>query len=204
MLFLQLVANFGWFNSWYKGDISAAFLQGRDRDVKTKGHLYLEPPSRPLEKVPPGALLEVVKSVYGLPDAPRAWWEELTGYLTGTLKFRHSAMDVAFLTWYHDNGNVGIIIVLHVDDVMIAGDGIDQTNKIIDRIYARFPFGEWSKVADHKDGVQYTGRTIQVVRTGNDRTRVIQVHQRDFINGRMDNLTIPKICLLYTSDAADE
>jgi len=82
MIFLQLTANFDWFSTWRKGDISSAFLQGQDREVETKGRLFLEPPrGRPLKGVDQGDLLEVLKSVYGLPDAPRAWWEEVTGYL---------------------------------------------------------------------------------------------------------------------------
>ena len=34
-----------------------------------------------LEGVLVGAILEVVKSVYGLPGAPRAWWTEVTTFL---------------------------------------------------------------------------------------------------------------------------
>ncbi len=48
MVFLQLVATFGWHSNWRKGDITAAFLQGRKRDESTLGELYLMPPSRPL------------------------------------------------------------------------------------------------------------------------------------------------------------
>ena len=62
-----------------------------------------------------------MKSVYGLPDAPRAWWEEVTGYLRQE-GFVHSRMDPAFMIWYHESGSVGIMLILHVDDVMIATD----------------------------------------------------------------------------------
>ena len=58
-----------------KGDISTAFFQGEDRDVEKLGKLYLEPPTKVLGKlkgVEDGALFELIKSVYGLPDAPRA------------------------------------------------------------------------------------------------------------------------------------
>ena len=78
MIFLQLTVNLGWLDNWFKGDVTTAFLQGQDRDVASRGRLFLEPPSKSLgtfEGLPHGALLEVIKSVYGLPDAPRAWWE---------------------------------------------------------------------------------------------------------------------------------
>ena len=100
MIFLQLVCNFDWFDTWRKGDISSAFLQGTERD-HSKGKLYLRPPrDRPLKGVGSGDILEVLKSVYGLPDAPRARWEEVTGYLR-KLGFQHSRMDVAFMVHYH-------------------------------------------------------------------------------------------------------
>ena len=41
MIFLQLIANFGWTQHWRKGDIKAAFLQGKERDVEANGRLYI-------------------------------------------------------------------------------------------------------------------------------------------------------------------
>ena len=100
MLFLQVMVNLGWIDQWRSGDISTAFLQGKERGAKSRGRLYLEPPARPHAGVPRGALLEEKKSIYGQPDVPRAWWEELTGYLT-SLGYQHTRMDAAFLVWYH-------------------------------------------------------------------------------------------------------
>ena len=96
MIFAQLIVNFDWFSTWRAGDITTAFLQGRDRDIASRGRLYLELPSRPLAGVESGSLLEVTKSVYGLPDAPRAWWEELIGYMR-EIGFRHAQMDPGFM-----------------------------------------------------------------------------------------------------------
>ena len=65
MIFLQLTANFSWYDTWRKGDISSALLQGAERDVATKGRLFLEPPrGRPLKGVAQGDLQRVLKSVY--------------------------------------------------------------------------------------------------------------------------------------------
>ena len=101
MVFLQLTVNFKWTHRWRKGDVQTAFLQGKKRDTDTLGKLYLrQPKSRRLPGVPEGCLLEVLRSVYGLPDAPRAWWEEFTGFLL-SLGFTHSRIDVAFLTSMH-------------------------------------------------------------------------------------------------------
>ena len=70
--------------------------QGKKRNTDTLGKLYLrQPKSRRLPGVPEGYLVDVLRSVYGLPDAPRAWWEEFTGFLL-SLGFTHSRIDVAF------------------------------------------------------------------------------------------------------------
>ena len=86
--------------------------------------------------------------MYGLPDAPRAWWEALTGYLKG-LGFKQCRLDVAFLSWYHPDGRLGVILTLHVDDVMICGDGHPTTEAVIEAFHQKFPWGEWQE-----DGVR--------------------------------------------------
>ena len=51
IVFFQLVANFSWYGTWRKGDISSAVLQGTERD-SSKGCLFLRPPrDRPLAGV---------------------------------------------------------------------------------------------------------------------------------------------------------
>jgi len=185
MIFLQVMVNFEWIPHWRKGDVTAAFLQGKKRDVEKNGRLYLrQPRNRPLKGVPAGCLLEVIQSVYGLPDAPRAWWEELTGFLR-SLGFCHSRVDMAFLVWYYDNGSIGIMIILHVDDIMITNDGTKVTEKLVEAIHKKYPFGEWVEVAK-QGSVTYTGRTISV--NGQE----VNMSQEDFIKGRMTSLPVKK------------
>ena len=159
------------------------YLQGTERDTEVKGRLFLRAPrGRPLQGVDEGDILEVVKSVYGLPDAPRAWWEEVITYLRD-IGFQHSRMDPAFMVFYHPNGNVGAMLVVHVDDVMLATDGSKDAQDMVDRFHKRFPFGEW-EVAGSEKALTYTGRSIQT------RGKVIHIGQEDFINGRMDELPV--------------
>ena len=74
IIFLQLMLDFGWTGFWRKADIKSAFLQGTWRNVDEVGELYLRPPKgRPLKGVREGDYLRVLRSVYGLPDAPRKW-----------------------------------------------------------------------------------------------------------------------------------
>ena len=66
--------------------------------------------------------------------------------MVGELGFRHSRLGVAFLTWYHEEGALGIMLILHVDDLMFAGAGTPSTEATIEKLRERFPFGEWLKV----------------------------------------------------------
>ena len=181
MIFLQLTANFGWYDTWRKGDISSAFLQGTERDVDAKGRLFLRPPrDRPLDGVDEGDLLEVLKSVYGLPDAPRSWWEQVTGTLR-SLGFQHSRLDVAYMILYNDTGSIAAMLILHVDDIMVATDGSSFAEAKVEAFHKTYPFGEWEYVSKIKE-IAYTGRQISLHGTE------IHIGQKDFIEGRMDDV----------------
>ena len=65
---------------------------------------------------------------------------------------------------------------------MVSGDGSAYTEKIIQQIHNKYPFGEWLEVQKESKGVTYTGRTIRCVGTE------VEINQTEFINGRMDHL----------------
>ena len=67
------------------------------------------------------SVVELVKCVYGLCDAPRAWWLSFTRTLLD-LGMKQSELDPCVYYWYHDEGLEGII-ALHVDDMVIGGTG---------------------------------------------------------------------------------
>ena len=50
---------------------------------KLKSFLFFEPPSRGLPGIERGALIEIVKGVFGLPDSHRGWWKALRDTLQG-------------------------------------------------------------------------------------------------------------------------
>ena len=56
------------------GDVEAAFLNGNE----ARRNLYFSQPARGLPGLEPGALVEVIKGVFGLSTSPRLWWERLS------------------------------------------------------------------------------------------------------------------------------
>ena len=56
-------------HQWDGVTVSCAFPRGKPRDVEEPW--FLEPPSRGLPGIEKGALIEIVKGVFGLPDSHR-------------------------------------------------------------------------------------------------------------------------------------
>lgn len=76
MTFLHCVVSFGWVANLRNGDISSAFLQGEE----TQGEpLYMHLPERGLPNLVDGQILRLKRPVYGRPDAPRAWYNQISG-----------------------------------------------------------------------------------------------------------------------------
>ena len=52
-------------------DVSCDFLRGKPREVEEP--LIFQPPSRGLPGIEKGTLIQIEKSVFGLPDSQRGW-----------------------------------------------------------------------------------------------------------------------------------
>ena len=63
---------------------------------------------------------KLVKSLYGVKQAPRAWYEKLTEHLR-KLNFKHYNLDDATL-FVKKVGRSIVFLVVHVDDLLMIGD----------------------------------------------------------------------------------
>ena len=108
-LALALSCTFGWVPHGI--DIKTAFLQGKELERT----VYLRPP-KDFYHGKPGKLWRLKKSVYGLGDAPKLWYESLTDHLklTGAI---WSPTDPTFLWWKYPDGRLKGLMCLHVDDI---------------------------------------------------------------------------------------
>ena len=184
MTFLHLCASFGWTNSLRAGDVSSAFLQGGE---STGEPLYMEQPVEGIPGMERGQLLRLRKPVYGRPDAPRAWFDEFSKVLISELGFEKSCLDPSWFILRVRNHCPIAMLTLHVDDVMIAGDGSSYSESVIDRLHRRFPFGEWSVVA--KEGkVRYCGKEVCVEERNGSQCIVLK--QKDFVIGKLDPIPL--------------
>ena len=67
-----------WRSDIIHGDVTQGFMQG---DLQPGQKVYMTLPRGGLPGVPEGSVLQLKKSVYGLAEAPRAWWVRLRAEL---------------------------------------------------------------------------------------------------------------------------
>ena len=135
-LILQYAASAKWQIRSF--DVQTAFLRGSRQDGRILG---MEPPveMRNHMKLQPWECCELLKSAYGLVNAPLLWYEELKGSLL-SLGFLISPLDPClFVLPKPDGTGIHGLVGIHVDDGLGAGDS--QFAKAISRLEEKFPFG---------------------------------------------------------------
>ena len=140
--------------------------------------------------IQPNQILRLKRPVYGRPDAPRAWYEQISKFIIHDMGYTRSILDPALFVHRNEAGKPDGLLVLHVDDLMVATDGNHQVEHTVEKLYERFPFGEWTRVKDVKEGVTYCGKEILVENEGNQ--QVIRMRQRGFVDGRLELVPITK------------
>ena len=130
-------------------DVQTAFLRGSRSDGRILG---MEPPveMRHQMKLQPWECCELLKSAYGLCNAPLLWYEELKGALLN-LGFQISPLDPCLFV-LPKKGQKGIhgLVGIHVDDGLGAGDQV--FDEAIRKLETKYPFG-----STHHSDFQFTG-----------------------------------------------
>jgi hypothetical protein len=111
-IFFALAAEFGYII--HQMDVKTAFLNGTLQYV-----VYMKPP--PGMKVPRGHVLKLLRSLYGLNQAPRAWYDKFRLTMQGK-GWRVSSYDPC--VFVHDSKE--LLLCLWVDDILIAGKNEEQ------------------------------------------------------------------------------
>ena len=165
---LQLIACKRW--TLGIGDVEAAFLRG-DNIQRSKGKILVQAPEDGIPGVPPGSVIELLKPVYGLVDAPRAWNESFSRSLR-ELGCRQSALDPCLFYSYGKNdawSEVQGVIALHVDDLLFGGTSMFE-REIMGSLRERYPFKHFKKQAG-----EFLGRHVRQTEDF-----AIHVEQKDY------------------------
>ena len=139
---LSVTISFGW--QIHSVDVKAAYLQGDtiNRD------LYLKPPP----EYDNGKLWRLKKTVYGLCDAARAWYNRVKGVLL-SMSAVMCTLEPSVFYWYNREKLEGIICV-YVDDFLWAGTRTFE-REVIDKVRESFLIG-----SSESESFKYVGLNI--------------------------------------------
>ena len=149
-------------------DVSTAFLSGKE----VGRELYVRPP-RDLKGAGAQELWLILRSAYGLAEAPRLWYERAKELLKDC-GFEELSFALCTFVWKHPKTkHVMAVLCLHVDDGMLAGDPKVVEN-IKNKINERFQIKVWNLVGEQpldylglkvfvKNGVFYNDMTAYVL-----------------------------------------
>ena len=146
-----------------------------------------QPRGKPLPELDGRQLLRIKKDMFGLPDAPRLWFQAFSVYLVNDAGFEQTSLDCAFFKRGAETGNPTAMLISHVDDILLAHDGSPGSKKMEAALRERFPFGSWKLLKDAE--VDYTGKSLTMF--DEDGKRCIKVHQKQFADGRLDLMDVP-------------
>ena len=184
---VTFVVFFARINGWkcYTIDVKAAYLQGD----KIERIIYLLPP----EEYYVGYLWKLNKTVYGLCDASKAWYDRVCKVLI-KLGVTQCLADKAIFFWYTDN-KLGGIIALYVDDFLYAGSQ-HFIDSIIKKLMTIFKIGSTGS-----GSFTYVGYRLNTYQDG------ITLDQEQYINSIKDvylskKRKIDKTCILTKKELA--
>ncbi|PKU79621.1 Retrovirus-related Pol polyprotein from transposon TNT 1-94 [Dendrobium catenatum] len=120
-------------------DISNAFLHSELQD-----EVYMRQPRGFEDSQYPNHVCRLHKSIYGLRQSPRQWFQKLTEFLQ-RLDFAFSKADPSLLT-FHQN-DIHIFVLIYVDDILITGNKPDHIQLILRQLQSEFSLKQLGEIS---------------------------------------------------------
>ena len=130
--FLAIAVHHGW--EIEQLDVNNAFLHG---DLHEE--VYMQVPQGYSQTLPPNTVCKLQKSLYGLKQANRQWFEKLTTFLI-SLGFKQSNVDTSLFTF--QKAHVFLSLLVYVDDILLAGNDKAMIRSIKDNLNEKFSIKE--------------------------------------------------------------
>ena len=150
-------------------DVVTAFLNG-DLDE----NIYMEVPAGFKDPNRPNLVCKLQKALYGLKQAPRQWYAKINSFLVDNLQFTSSPYEPCL--YFKHSDDCITLIVLYVDDLLIAGND----RSIVDHV--KDEFKDQFKMKDLGVASEFLG--IQIYRDRPNRT--LRITQSSYIDKILD------------------
>jgi hypothetical protein len=161
---ISCAANFDW--PLYQLDVKNAFLHG---DLKEEVYMNIPPGFSTVETE--GKVLRLKKSLYGLKQSPRAWFDRFKRAML-TMRYKQCNGDHT-LFYLHSKGHITILAV-YVDDIIITGDDAFEVERLKENLRKEFEIKDLGQLR------YFLG--IEVVRS----SRGIMLSQRKYVLDLLD------------------
>ncbi|KAK2378762.1 putative mitochondrial protein [Trifolium repens] len=145
-------------------DVKTAFLHG-DLDEE----IYMHQPEGFLEKGKENKVCRLKKSLYGLKQAPRQWYKKFESFMH---KEGFQKCNVDHCCFFKRYNSSYIILLLYVDDMLVAGSDMDEIRNLKKQL---------SKEFDMKD-LGPAKKILGMQITRDKENRVLQLSQAEYIN----------------------
>lgn len=131
---IQIVLSIALHHDWEikQMDVNNAFLQGNIHD-----EVYMLQPTGFVDKDNPDYVCKLKKAIYGIKQAPRAWYMELSSFLI-KFGFTNSTSDASLFVYQH-NGETMYFFV-YINDLVLAENSKEEIAKFVGKLSARFSF----------------------------------------------------------------
>jgi histone deacetylase 1/2 len=136
-LVLSLAVSRGW--PLRQIDIQNAFLYGHLHE-----DVYMAQPPDFAHSQFPNHVCKLEKSLYGLCQAPRAWFSHLTDKLK-SIGFLGSQADHSLFVYHHNS--ILIYFLIYINDIIITGSDIGSINRVITLLQGDFAVKDMGKLS---------------------------------------------------------
>lgn len=141
-------------------DVKCAFLNG---DIEED--IYMEQPEGFEVKGKEDWVCKLQKSLYGLKQAGRAWYEKIDGTML-SMSFKKSDADVC--VYVYQSGDIRVYVALYVDDLLIFANNMAKLKAVKDHLSAQYQMKDMGE-AQYVLGIQITRdrqkRTLSLCQT---------------------------------------
>ena len=123
---LSLAVNLEW--GLFQLDVKNAFLNG---DLEEE--VYMEAPPSFSHRFG-GKVCRLRKSLYGLKQSPRAWFERFTKFVKSQNFIQEQSDHTMFIKKSHEGKMV--VLIVYVDDIILTGDNVEGMGELKKKLSA--------------------------------------------------------------------